>query len=312
MQRNRITIGAIVTTVCLLASASAFGASGDKAKAKGMISSRTGETLILNTTDGKTTVVMDDSTKVQQPKGLGIRKKQVSAAVLIPGLKVSVDGVTDDQNRLVAKTITFDANDLETAEMIQAGLHPTAEQVAANQQAIAANQQATAANQQAIATNKQDIAANQQATAANKQAIEQNIKDIQETTDRFNQLTEYDVKGDLTVNFKSGSSQIASDDQAKLKQLAQSATSLKGYIITVKGYADSTGNAAMNTRLSQDRAQAVIDYLIQQGGIPIRHVVAPGAYGETNAVAPNQTASGRAENRRVEVKVLVNKGMAGS
>jgi OOP family OmpA-OmpF porin len=312
MQRNRITIVAIVATACLLASVLAFGASGDKAKAKGMITSRTGETLILNTTDGKTTVVMDDSTKVQQPKGLGIRKKQVSAAVLIPGLKVSVDGVTDDQNRLVAKTINFDANDLETAEMIQAGLHPTAEQVAANQQAIAANQQATAANQQAIATNKQDIAANQQATAANKQAIEQNIKDIQENTDRFNQLTEYDVKADLTLNFKSGSSQISPDDQAKLKQLAQSATSLKGYIITVKGYADSTGNAAMNTRLSQDRAQAVIDCLIQQGGIPIRHVVAPGAYGETNAVASNETASGRAENRRVEVKVLVNKGIAGS
>jgi OmpA-OmpF porin, OOP family len=312
MQRNRITIVAIVATACFLASVLAFGASGDKAKAKGMITSRAGETLILNTTDGKTTVVMDDSTKVQQPKGLGIRKKQVSAAVLIPGLKVSVDGVTDDQNRLVAKTINFDANDLETAEMIQAGLHPTAEQVAANQQAIAANQQATAANQQAIATNKQDIAANQQATAANKQAIEQNIKDIQENTDRFNQLTEYDVKADLTLNFKSGSSQISPDDQAKLKQLAQSATSLKGYIITVKGYADSTGNAAMNTRLSQDRAQAVIDCLIQQGGIPIRHVVAPGAYGETNAVASNETASGRAENRRVEVKVLVNKGIAGS
>jgi OmpA-OmpF porin, OOP family len=312
MERKRITVMVIVATLCLLASVSTFGASGNKAKAKGMITSRTGETLILNTTDGKTTVVMDDSTKVQQPKGLGIRKKQVSAAVLIPGLKVSVDGVIDDQNRLVAKSITFDANDLETAEMIQAGLHPTAEQVAANQRAIAANQQATAANQQEIATNKQDIATNQQATAANKQAIEQNIKDIQEANDRFNQLTEYDVKGDLTVNFKSGSSKIASDDQAKLKQLAQSATSLKGYIITVKGYADSTGNAAMNTRLSQDRAQAVINYLIQQGGIPIRHVVAPGAYGETNAVASNETASGRAENRRVEVKVLVNKGMAGN
>jgi OmpA-OmpF porin, OOP family len=312
MQRNRISRVAIVVAACLLASVSAFGASGDKAKAKGMISSRTGETLILNTTDGKTTVVMDDSTKVQQPKGLGIRKKQVSAAVLIPGLKVSVDGVTDDQNRIVAKTISFAGGDLETAEMIQAGLHPTAEQVAANQQAIESNKQDIGANQQAIEGNKQDIAANQQATAANKQAIDQNIKDIQEHTDRFNQLTEYDVKGDLTVNFKSGSSKIAPDDQAKLKQLAQGATSLKGYIIVVKGFADSTGNAAMNTKLSQERAQAVIDCLIQQGGIPIRHVVAPGAYGETNAVASNETASGRAENRRVEVKVLVNKGIAGS
>lgn len=309
---QRTTLVASLMALFLLASAAAFGASGDKAKAKGMITSRTGETLILKNADGNTTVVLDDSTKVQHPRGLGLRKKQASAAVLIPGLKVSVDGVTDDQNRIVAKTITFDRNDLETAEMIQAGLHPTAEQVAANQKDIASNKQDIGANQQNIAANKQGIADNQQATAANKQAIEQNVKDIQENTDRFNQLTEYDVKGDLTVLFKSGSSKVSPDDQAKLKQLAQTATSLKGYIIEVKGYADSTGNAAMNTELSQDRAQAVINYLVQAGGIPIRHVVAPGAYGETNAVASNETAAGRADNRRVEVKVLVNKGITGS
>jgi len=305
MHRNQKTIVASVIAVCLLAAVSAFGASGEKAKAKGMIISRTGETLIVTTPGGKVTVVLDDSTKVQQPKGVGIRKKQVSAAVLIPGLKVSVEGVSDDQGRIVAKSITFDSNDLEMAQMIQAGLHPTAEEVAANQQKIAANQQA-------IATNKQDIAANQQATAANKQQIEQNIKDIEETTNRFNQLSEYDVKADVTVNFNTGSSKVSPADQAKLKQLAQRATSLTGYIVEVKGYADSTGNAAMNTQLSQNRAQAVIDYLVQQGRIPIRHLVAPGAYGETHAVASNESAQGRAENRRVEVKVLVNKGIAGN
>ena len=309
---HRIKLVASLMALFLLASAAAFGASGDKAKAKGMIISRTGETLILKNADGNTTVVLDDSTKVQQPKGLGLRKKQVSAAVLIPGLKVSVDGVTDDQGQIVAKSITFDKDDLETAEMIQAGLHPTAEQVAANKVELAAQKQDISTNQQDIATNQQNISSNQQATAANKQAIEQNVKDIQETTDRFNQLTEYDVKGDLTVLFKSGSSKVSPDDQAKLKQLAQSATGLKGYIIEVKGFADSTGNAAMNTELSQDRAQAVINYLVQDGGIPIRHVVAPGAYGETNAVASNETAAGRADNRRVEVKVLVNKGITGS
>lgn len=305
MRKHRITITAAVATAFLLTCVSALGASGDKAKAKGMIIDRTGETLTLKTVDGNTTVVLDDSTKVQQPKGLGLRKKQVSAAVLIPGLKVSVDGVSDDQNRVVAKTITFDGNDLETAEMIQAGLHPTAEQVSANQQAIDSNKQN-------IAANKQDIATNQQATAANKEAIEQNIKDIEEANDRFNQMTQYDLKGELTVHFKSGSSKISSEDQAKLKQLGQSATGLSGYIVEVKGFADSTGNAAMNTKLSQDRAQAVINYLVQQSGIPIRHVIAPGAYGETNAVGSNETPSGRADNRRVEVKVLVNKGVAGT
>lgn len=304
MQKDRTTLIVIAATI-LLGAVWAQGASGDKAKVKGMITSRTGESLTVKTTDGTTTVVLDDFTKVQQPKGLGLRKKAVSAAVLIPGLKISVDGMTDDENRVVAKTITFDKGDLETAEMIQAGLHPTAEQVAANQQAIETNKQG-------IATNKQDIAANQQATAANKEAIEQNIKDIQEANDRFNQLSEYDVKGELTVNFKSGSSKVSPDDQAKLQQLAQGASSLKGYIVEVRGYADSTGNAAMNTRLSQDRAQSVIDCLVQHGGVPIRHIVAPGAYGESNAVASNETSAGRSENRRVEVKVLVNKGVAGT
>jgi OmpA-OmpF porin, OOP family len=310
MQKKQAAVGLVV--LGLLACVSAFGAS-DKAKVKGMIIARTGETLIVSNANGKTTVVLDDSTKVRHPRGLvGLRKKQVTAAVLIPGLKVSVDGTSDDQNRIVAKTITFDSNDLETAEMIQAGLHPTAEQVAANQKAIGANQQDIAANKDAIAGQSAELASQKQDISTNKQQIDQNIKDIQDANDRFNQLTDYDVKGDLTVNFQSGSAKLSSDDQAKLKQLGQSATSLTGYIVEVKGYADSTGNAAMNTRLSQDRAQAVIDYLIQQCSIPIRHVVAPGAYGETNAVASNETSSGRAENRRVEVKVLVNKAIAGS
>jgi OmpA-OmpF porin, OOP family len=313
MHCNRKQFVTLVFISCLLASIWSFAASGDKRKVKGMITNRTADSITVKTEDGgSSTVVLDDSTKVQQPKGLGIRKKQVSAAVLIPGLKVSVDGTIDDQGKIDAKTITFDKGDLETAEMIQAGLHPTAEQVAANSADISSNKQDIAANKQAINQNSSDIASNQQATAANKDAIEKNIADIQAQNDRFNSLSDYDVKGEATVHFKSGSSKVSPDDQAQLKKLAQSTSGLKGYIIEVKGYADSTGNAAMNTALSQDRAQAVINYLVQSGGVSVRHIVAPGAYGETNAAATNETAAGRADNRRVEVKVLVNKGVAGS
>jgi flagellar motor protein MotB len=69
---------------------------------------------------------------------------------------------------------------------------------------------------------------------------------------------------------------------------------------------------AVNTKLSEDRAKAVVTYLMQQGEVPMRHIVAPGAMGEYGAAASNETKAGRAENRRVEVKVLVNKGIAGS
>ena len=119
------------------------------------------------------------------------------------------------------------------------------------------------------------------------------------------------MKGQATANFEVGSSKISAKDQIELKELANAATGLKGYIIEVMGYADSTGNAAMNTKLSENRAKEVVKYLMQQGGVPVRHIVAPGAMGEYGAAAPNETAAGRTENRRVEVKVLVNKGIAG-
>ena len=296
----------------LLGRVSTFGASGDKAKVQGMIISRTGETLIVKSAGTTTTVVLTDSTTTKDDKGLfGLEKQQMSSAVLIPGLKVEVDGTSDDQGRLVAKTITVDGDDLESAEMIQSGLHPTAQQVAANVQTLEAHQGQLTAHQGKIGANQQNIETNQQNISANQQKIEQNMKDIEENTNRFTALSEYDVKGEATVKFNSGSSKISGKDQEELKKLAETAKGLTGYIVEVTGYADATGNAEINTKLSEDRAKAVITCLMQQGNVPMRHIVAPGAMGEYKAAAPNETKAGRAENRRVEVKVLVNKGIAG-
>jgi outer membrane protein OmpA-like peptidoglycan-associated protein len=311
MKKNWVTIQAS-SMACLLAFVAAFGARGEKAKTEGMIISRTGETLIVNGPSGKVTVVLTEDTDTKDDTGLfGLGKEHMGSTVLMPGLKVRVEGMPDDAGRIVAKVITVDGDDLETAEMIQSGLHPTAEQVAANVQAIAANQRGISANQQATAVNQKNIAANQENTAANRQQIQKNIKDIQENTDRFLQLSEYDMKGEATVKFAVGSSKISPEDLEQLKQLAQAATGLKGYIIEVKGFADASGNALMNEMLSEDRAKAVVRYLIQQCDVPVRHVVAPGAMGEYQPVASNETKEGRAENRRVEVKVLVNKGIHG-
>jgi OOP family OmpA-OmpF porin len=312
MHRYRIRIAVSLSALCFVACLSAFGASGDETQTKGMIISRTGETLIVSGPNGNVTVVLTGDTRTKDDRGLfGLAKEEMADTVLIPGLKVRVDGVPDSQGRVVAKTITVDGDDLETAEMIQAGLQPTAEQVAANMQAIESHKKHIAANQRNIAANQQDIAANQQNIAANRQQTEQNIKDIEENTNRFTALAEYDVKGEATVKFDVASFKISEKDQEELKELAQTAKGLTGYIIEVTGYADSTGSAAMNTELSERRAKAVITFLMQQGGVPVRHIVAPGAMGEYGATAPNETKAGRAENRRVEVKILVNKGIAG-
>jgi outer membrane protein OmpA-like peptidoglycan-associated protein len=313
MHKNRKAIVASLIAWFVLASVAAFGASGEKAKVKGMIITRTGETLIVNGSDGKVTVVLTDDTRTKDNVGLfGWGRKEMSNVVLIPGVKLDVDGVSDDQGRVVAKTITIDGDDLETAEMIQSGLHPTAEQVAANVQTLASHHENIEANKVQLAAQKEYIETNQQNIASNKQQIEANVKDIEENTNRFLALSEYDVKGEATVKFKVGSAKIEQADEEQLKQLAQTAAGLKGYIVEVMGYADSTGSAAMNTKLSEDRAKAVVTFLMQQGNVPVRHIVAPGAMGEYGAAAPNETKEGRAENRRVEVKVLVNKGIAGS
>jgi outer membrane protein OmpA-like peptidoglycan-associated protein len=310
---NRKAIVVSLMTVLFVTSVGAFGAAGDKAQVKGMIVTRTGETLIVNGPDGKITVVLTDATRTKDDVGLfGLDKKEMSSVVLIPGVKLKVDGVSDDQGRVVAKTITVDGDDLETAEMIQSGLHPTAEQVAANVQTLSEHDAKIETNKVQLAAHREYIENNKQNIASNKQQIDQNIKDIQENTDRFMALSEYDVKGQATLKFKVGSAKVAPEDEEQLKQLAQTATGLKGYIVEVMGYTDSTGNAAMNTKLSEDRAKAVITYLVQQGAVPVRHIVAPGAMGEYGAAAPNETKDGRAENRRVEVKVLVNKGISGS
>jgi outer membrane protein OmpA-like peptidoglycan-associated protein len=278
-----------------------------------MITTRTGETLIVKTADGNTTVVLTDSTTTKDDRGLfGLEKQRLSSVVLMPGLKVEVDGTTDDQGRVVAKTITVDGDDLESAQMIQAGLHPTAEQVAANVKTLEDHQGQLAGHGVQLASHKENIETNQQNIAGNRDKIQQNLSSIEEHSQRFAALTEFDVKGEATVKFSSGSTKISAADQGELKKLAETAAGLKGYIIEVMGYADATGGAVMNTKLSEERARAVIIHLVQQGNVPVRHIVAPGAMGEYGAAAPNESKAGRAENRRVVVKVLVNKGIAGS
>jgi OOP family OmpA-OmpF porin len=305
---HRKTIVLSLMALSFLVSASAYGAD-----VKGMIISRAGDTLIVKSSQGNVTVVLTDSTTTKDDRGLfGLDKQHMSDVVLIPGLKVDIDGMSDAQGRVVATTITVDGDDLETAEMIQSGLHPTAEQVAANVQTLEAHQEQLGAHSEQLAAHKESIAANQQNISANKQQIQENMADIEEHTDRFTALSEYDVKGEATVKFDSGSTKISAQDQEELKNLAQTATGLKGYIIEVTGYADSRGGAAMNTKLSENRAKAVITFLMQQGNVPVRYIVAPGAMGEYGSAAPNETKAGQAENRRVVVKILVNKGIVGS
>jgi OmpA-OmpF porin, OOP family len=303
MKRKNVEIATCIVLLCV--PLLAYGVTnGEKVKTKGLITGRNSDSLTLRTADsGNLVVVLTDNTKVVQPKGvLKLRKEDMGMTALIPGLKIEVDGVGDDQNRVVAMTIKFSKGDLQTAEAIQAGLSPTQQQVQANSQDISANKQGIQANQQDVAANKVQIASNRETIDANEEAVNK----------RFSDLSDYDTKGTVTVYFSSGSISISAKDKDALQQLGRDAGGLKGYLVEVKGFADSSGNAAMNQKLSMERAQGVVAYLIQNCNVSVRHIVAPGAMGEADPAATNETSQGRSENRRVEVKILVNKGLNGA
>ena len=294
---------------------------GQKVKLKGLIIGRTGENLTMRTAEsGNVVVNITDNTKVEAKKGkLGIRKESQAITALMPGLKLEVEGIGNEKGEVVATDIKFSMDDLQQAQAIQAGLNPTNQQLQATEQQVKANQQAIQANKQGVQANKQQSRANQQAIQANQQQIQANQQQLAQVSSeeadlhkRFSELSEYDVKYTVTVYFPSNGTTLSAKAKQDLSDLATNASSLKGYMIQVAGYASTTGNAAQNQRLSAQRSQNVVNYLAQTGKIPLRHILAPAAMGTSQSVASNDTPEGRALNRRVEVKVLVNKGVSGN
>jgi OmpA-OmpF porin, OOP family len=292
MNRNRtgtlkLMLGLTLASLFLVSVAPA------QTQVQGLIVGRSGATMTVKTQDAETVVVaLTDDTQVQESEGVfKMRKKELGLTALIPGLPVQVKGTMNDKHQLVADTVRFKGNDLKAAQDIQAGLTPTQQEVEANQAKIQGNQQEIAANQQKIAANQAAI------TAANK---------------RFGELGEYNIMGEVTVYFANGKVELDPKYQPQLMDLATKAKTIDAYIIQVQGYASAVGSAALNQKLSMERADNVLAFLEQDGKIPLTNILAPGAMGSSSQVAPNATAEGQAENRRVVVRILQNKGIAGT
>jgi outer membrane protein OmpA-like peptidoglycan-associated protein len=292
----------------LLVLASAVAA---QTQVQGLITGRSGATMMVKTQDAETLVVaLTPATQVDEVQGLfHLRRKEMGLTALIPGLPVQVRGTMNDNHQLVADTVKFKGSDLKVAEDIQAGLTPTEQQVSANQADIQANQHQIAANAKQIGTNEQDIKANQKKIATNQAT---NQADFIATNKRFQELSEYNILGEVTVYFGNGKVTVEQQYRPQLLALTQKAITINGYIIQVQGYASAVGSAALNQRLSMERADNVLTFLEQDGKVPLTNVLAPGAMGTTDQVASNQTAEGQAENRRVVVRILQNKGIAGT
>ncbi len=281
-------------------------------KIKGMIKARSGPTLILDNNGGPyVNVLLEETTQVRQNQGLlKARKKEMSITSLIPGLAISAEGRRNENGIFVAKSITFNGNDLERAYSIQAGLAETDARSKANQEqgaqhAAELEKQNAALQEQNAALQKQqaELAEHEKKIAANKALIDAN-------TARFGQLDDYYIYDEVTILFPNGKSTVDPKYIAPLNNLAEKATTVEGYMVQVKGYASATGSPALNQKLSYERASAVSSILLQQGHVPLTRMLAPGAMGESEAKEGASPAD-QAQDRKVVVRVLQNKGIAG-
>ncbi len=307
MKETKIARMTFVVTLSLAALLLLCGAAVAQTQIQGVIDGRSGATMTVKTQDaGNVVVLRSDSTQVEEVEGgLRMRKKQMGLTALVPGLPVQVKGTYNAQNQLAADDVKFKGSDLKTASDIQAGVAPAEAQIQAQQQQMAQQEQQIQQQQAQIQATQAEQAKHDQEIAAQKAAIAAANK-------RFGELGEYNILGEVTVLFANGKVVIDPQYKQPLLDLAAKAKTINAYVIQVKGYASAVGSAALNQKLSTERADNVTDFLEQKGGIPLTNILAPGAMGTSRQVAPDTTSEGQADNRRVVVRILQNKGIAGT
>lgn len=256
--------------------------SGAKMKFKGVVIERNGDVFtIRDRSRNDYQVLLTDRTSIKTHGGFLRSGKKYPVTDILRGLIVEVEGRGDAQGQLVAEKVRFNESDMRAALTTDTRVGPVEE------------------NQRRIAGQMDELYA--VAAEARKEASNANA--------RITALDDYDVNETATVNFRVNSAALSPEAKAQLDTLAEKALAAKGYMIEVAGHTDSTGSEAKNFRLSRQRAESVIQYLAVHHNIPLRRFVTPMGYGKTTAVADNTTASGRAQNRRVEVRIIVNRGM---
>jgi outer membrane protein OmpA-like peptidoglycan-associated protein len=283
---------------------------GKKAKISGMIVSRSGDMVEIKVKEGTVVVVnISDTTKFERTKELRLRHHDMDVTAMVPGLTITADGTGNGKGQLDAEKITFDPNvfNIEVAEEQQIQSNKSAAgqaQSTANQGVAAAGEAQSSAHQ---AQNTAD-AAGTVAEAAGSIAL----ADADATAlvnQRVSDLGDYTTVMEGALFFEPNQAVLAADDKAMLDKLASDAKATQNYMIEIAGYASSTGTKELNQKLSDERATAVAEYLRDKDNVPMRRILAPAGYGASHAAAPNADPMGRDINRRVDVKVLVNKGL---
>src|SRR5438105_2012098 len=285
-------------------------ASGEKMKIKGVVVKRDADTFTVRDLTGNDTIVrLTDRTSVKSNSGFLRSGTNYGTTNILRGLNLEVEGRGGSNGELVADRIRFNETDLRTARAVESRANPLEERATASEGRLSEVEQ----NAQKLSGQLDELAAVSNAARGGAKAAQETadkaVSGVNQTNERISALDDYTPQETATVNFRVGSAVLNPDAKSKLDAVATKALNAKGYVLEVTGHADSTGGTERNRALSQRRADAVVRYLVEQHKIPLRRIITPYGFGELEPVADNKTREGRAENRRVEVKILVNKGL---
>lgn len=285
-------------------------ASGQKLKIKGVVTRRDSDTFVVRDNNGvDTTVRLDNKTTVKAKGGFLRSGSNYAQTQILRGLNLEVDGRGDGSGDLIAEKIRFNESDLRVARAVESRAAPLEDRATTTESKLSQVEQ----NAQRLSGQLEELSAvantAKGGARAAQETADQAVAGVNTTNERISALDDYEPQTVLSVNFKPSSSILSKDAKTQLDDVATKALNAKGYVIEVSGFADATGSLERNRALSQRRADAVIRYLVENHSIPLRRIVTPYGFGESNPVAENKTRDGRAQNRRVEVKLLVNKGL---
>jgi outer membrane protein OmpA-like peptidoglycan-associated protein len=284
--------------------------SGQKMKLKGVVTRRDSDTFTVRDANGVDTVVrLSDKTSVKTNGGFLRGGTNYAQTSILRGLNVEVEGRGNGSGELDAEKIRFNEADMRVARAVESRAAPLEERASDTENKLSQVE----ANAQRLSGQLDELAAVSNAARGGAKAAQATadaaVAGVNATNERISALDDYTPQQTAAVNFKTGSAVLSPESKTTLDDIASKAMNAKGYVLEVSGFADSRGSVNLNRALSQRRADAVIRYLVENHNIPLRRIVTPYGYGEMNPVADNTSKEGRAQNRRVEIKLLVNKGL---
>lgn len=240
----------------------------------GIISARMGSRVEVTSDNGTSTVFgLSPATQIRGRGGfLGLNRTEINSGSLLTGLPVTVETVVWE-DVLLAKSIRFKNNDLETAAMIHGG---TNQRFNRNEAMIADNAAATEALRSRVAN-----------------------------------IDQYNILDTTNVYFDTGRWNLSAEAENDLCAVANQAHETDNALLLVVGYTDDVGNEEYNQTLSERRAGRVVNYLQQKCDWAPWRMLTPTGMSESDPLADNTTAEGRAQNRRVSVNILVSKAVDG-